>query len=612
MRSRLAVLFLLLLMLPFASAEDKPWMEVRSPNFDVITDAGEKRGRDTALRFEQMRAAFGRLMNRQDVINPAVPLQILAFRNNKELKQVLPLWKGKPISAAGVFLQGQDRNFIAIDLSSDRNWEILFHEYAHMLLNTNFVHTGLWFDEGFAEYYSTIRITDKEVVLGAPPEEAADTIRYNSWIPVEQLFAVQHDSKIYNETSDARGMFYIESWAVVHYLFDTQQLAQCNEYFKLVNEQHVAVAEAIERAFGMPPKRLDTAIHDRLFGKGVTEWTFPVSSDPKLREAAVTPLDSLDEQAAIADMHLHSAEYGDKAIQEFKAILQVDPKHAAALRGIGYAYLRKNNLDEAAGYFQQAAALDSKDPRVHYYYALLLFRRGPQLQASDYETMETELKTALALDPTVADVYYLLGFAQMSRRESAAAIASFQSAVHLNPREDRYALGLAQAYMSSQQFDKAAPLLAQVASGSDPVLASEARRAQDFLERSRAVPPDRSSEGNQPLPWGSRPEDSSSDSKADTGESESPGNEPTPAVDQRPIKFAYGQLTSVDCGNPPSAVLTVVIGAKPWKMYTPNRNKLVLLGVDAFSCDWKNQKVLVNYRPGGNVADADLVSLEVQ
>jgi kynureninase len=42
-------------------------VEVRSPNFSVVTDAGEKRGREVAMRFEQMRAVFGALMTKANV-----------------------------------------------------------------------------------------------------------------------------------------------------------------------------------------------------------------------------------------------------------------------------------------------------------------------------------------------------------------------------------------------------------------------------------------------------------------------------------------------------------------------------------------------------------------
>ena len=75
-----AILFLLLSSTAFAG--NPQWVEVRSPHFSVITDAGEKRGREVAVRFEQMRIAFGKLLTKATV-NLPVPLQIIAFRNAK-------------------------------------------------------------------------------------------------------------------------------------------------------------------------------------------------------------------------------------------------------------------------------------------------------------------------------------------------------------------------------------------------------------------------------------------------------------------------------------------------------------------------------------------------
>jgi len=100
------------------SAGEPQWVEVRSPNFSVVTDGGEKRGREVAMRFEQMRAVFGNLMTKAKV-NLPVPLQIVAFRNTKEMRQVAPLWKGKPTELAGLFQGGTDRSFIMLDLSQE-------------------------------------------------------------------------------------------------------------------------------------------------------------------------------------------------------------------------------------------------------------------------------------------------------------------------------------------------------------------------------------------------------------------------------------------------------------------------------------------------------------
>ena len=88
--------------------------------------------------------------------------------------------------------------------------------------------------------------------------------------------------------------------------------------------------------------------------------------------------------------------------------------------------------------------------------------------------------------------------------------------------------------------------------------------------------------------------------------------EPSPVkTDSRPIAFLKGKLVSVDCSATPAAVLTVAAGKHIWKMRTDNAKKLVLVGTGAFSCDWKNQSVAVNYRRAGN-GIGDLVSLEIE
>ena len=74
-------------------------------------NAGEK-----AVRFEQVRAVFGALLVKANP-NLPVPLQIVAFRNTKELRQFAPLWHGKPTEVSGLFLGDYDRCFILLDLS---------------------------------------------------------------------------------------------------------------------------------------------------------------------------------------------------------------------------------------------------------------------------------------------------------------------------------------------------------------------------------------------------------------------------------------------------------------------------------------------------------------
>src|SRR5580700_733974 len=92
----LNTLLLTVLLSPAPAAEQSPWLEIHSTHFTVITDAGEKKGREVALRFEQMRAVFATLLSR-DRIHEPLPLTILAFKNDKSYYQSAPLRQGQPI-----------------------------------------------------------------------------------------------------------------------------------------------------------------------------------------------------------------------------------------------------------------------------------------------------------------------------------------------------------------------------------------------------------------------------------------------------------------------------------------------------------------------------------
>src|SRR6266581_2947198 len=82
------------------AANEPPWLQINSTHFMVITDAGDKKGREVAFRFEQMRSVFASLLGK-DRLNQSVPLTILALKNDKSYYQVAPLRHGQPIDVPG-------------------------------------------------------------------------------------------------------------------------------------------------------------------------------------------------------------------------------------------------------------------------------------------------------------------------------------------------------------------------------------------------------------------------------------------------------------------------------------------------------------------------------
>jgi tetratricopeptide (TPR) repeat protein len=581
------------------------WVEIKSKNFVVTTDAGDKRGREVALRFEQMREIFGTLMLR-DKINPTSPLSIIAFKDHKEISQVAPLWKGKPVELAGVYYGGEDRHFIALDLSSSAGWSVVFHEYAHMLLNTNYPPAQVWFDEGFAEYFSTIDISKKDVKVGLPPEYVAQELA-RGLMPVEKLFSITQSSKEYNE-GDRRSQFYGEAWLVVHYLYDMKRIKQLPEYFNLTLNQKKPVAEAIKQAWGIEPKQMDREIYDYLNSrKGV----YLILKLPNVGEDvtyAMRRMKDYEADGIIADLHLHSRDYFDKAGGEFEAILKKDPENADANRGLGYWYMHNNDLDKAEEYFQRAAKLGSTDARVHYLVAQALFRKGDRDPQTMYDMIQA-LQLAIKYDRNFAEAYNLQGFVYSNMRDFPNAIEAIKTAIRINPRNEHFQLNLAQEYMAADKYDDAIALFEKLKNSSDESIAESATRQVATARELKDKPLLRLSTREQPKD-DSKEVASSADSEELKAMEARQHGEDIAKPDTRPMKYVTGKLVAVDCAQQPRAILRVLQGQKTYKLTAPSVSKMLVIGANEFSCLWKDRKVSVNYRESAPL-QGDVISVEV-
>jgi Flp pilus assembly protein TadD len=604
MGRRILPLLLLVLSSSFSFAENS-WLLVRSNHFTVLTDTGEKQGKEIALRFEQMRTIFGNLFFRSTV-NMPVPLQIVAFRSHDELRNYAPLWKGKPVELAGFFQGADDRNFIALDMSSPNPYAAVFHEYAHLLLHGNFPVTPPWFDEGFAEYFSSLRIDGKFVEYGNVPSNLPEILQNKRWMPIIDLLSTQRESATYNER-DKNTLFYAQSWITVHYIMANNKLPEAVKYLQLTQIEHRPVADSLKEAFGMDPATFEKAVHDYFTGTGKYFRAPMPDFDPGPFQSK--KVDDLTAQAMLADLHAHSEDYEQKAEAEFQAVLEKDPRNEVATRGLGYLYLRKNEFDRAAKLFERASLQDPKDPRLHYLNALLMNRMAIQNGTAPKhpELMQQELETAIQLDPTMADAYNLLAFALSAQGRYDNAVAAEKKAIALNPSYEAYQSNLAKLYLQWQKWDDAEAILARLVKSSDPEVQQNAKQILASLEANRETAAQmirdrelRHDDITAPQ-WRKK-----NDTYVPPPDAEKEEAKP----DTRKVLYLQGELESVDCSGDPVAILTIRQGKRTLKMRTANYKKLIVMGADEFSCDWRDKKVLVNYKPGGK-ADGDLVTIEM-
>ena len=621
----------------FARSDEPHWIRVNSSHFSVVTDADEKHGHDVVVRFEQMRAVFGQLLSRSR-INMSEPIDIIALRNDDEYSKVVPSRQGQGLGA-GFFIPGADRDYFTLNLSKDESWRSISRDFALVFLNYNYPPTQPWFDEGFAEYFSSLRL-DRQVQIGTDPEPFTELLNSSTWMTISDLFGKVHESSSVEEKSQ-HTLFYAESWIVMHYLLSQNKLSETGTYFDLVENQKLSVEEAIQKAYGMSSAQFEQAVKEHFHSlsqapgsaAGVQLSGVPL---PENIGSSTQELPEAEGRALVAEMSLRLPDHREQAVLQLESITN-QPKgdNVVARRGLAWARMEKKEFDRAIEELNKGAELNPKDPWLHYYWALVRVRAAQTSRTSiqGLPNMMQDLHAVLDWDPEMAEARSMLAMAQLEGGGVHAAMDSMRPALLLSPRNQTYLLDMAQIYLAGKNWDAATAMLERLKNSSDPQVAKSASEQLEGLPtlRKYGVLPERQTAG-QTTETSSQSVSSSigtssgarkppeptaqitkQNPKTDEEITEDHGEQipAAPQIDKRAIKFVKGKLLAVDCTQPPSAVLTVAAGVRVLKLRTRDYKSLTLIGADEFSCDWKGRVVAVNYRAGG-ITDGDLVSLEVQ
>src|SRR5687768_1536030 len=110
------LLLLLVLLAQPAYAKEK-WINLQTKNFNVVSNADEKKVRELALKLEQFRHAFSLIYPDTPPSEP-VPVTVVIFRSENTFKPFKPIYNGKRRdNIGGYFKQGDDENVIVFDSS---------------------------------------------------------------------------------------------------------------------------------------------------------------------------------------------------------------------------------------------------------------------------------------------------------------------------------------------------------------------------------------------------------------------------------------------------------------------------------------------------------------
>jgi len=291
------------------------WTRFTSGPFEVLTDAGDRAGREALVHFLEFRHALGQVVGEQDLQTP-LPVRILVFKNPRG-------WtSSKPIS------EGRDRFNIVLQEKGAVS-PAVFAELTRLLLQSNTARMPSAFDHGLVMFFSTLQVNGIHITAGAPP-------------PNPDL-----------------------DWARIHLLVvDPEYYGKIR--ILLYNLRHgVAEEPAFRNSVNKSPAEIE-AQAKRHLAAGNFQTTSLSSLPMAERDYPERPVSDSDAKLARADLLA-----GAQSAAEYRALLNDNVKVAEAHEGLGLIALREGRKDEARAEFADAMKAGSGSARCFIEYAKL-------------------------------------------------------------------------------------------------------------------------------------------------------------------------------------------------------------------------------------------------
>ena len=496
-----AVLIAFLLLQTSASAKDE-WTAVRTKNFYLIGNASEKDIRKAAERLEQFREVFRQVFSKVNFNSP-IPTTVVVFKSQAAYNPYKPIKADGKIdkNIAGYFQSGDDVNYITLSVEGDASetYETIFHEYVHFLVRNNIGNSNVppWLNEGLAEYYQTLTIeNDQKATLGNLQSGHLALLQQNKLIPFDVFFNVDNYS-LHQQSDDGVGLFYAQSWALMHYLMQGNNGARNPQLLKFLDllmsgkTPRESFSSAFETDYATMEKELKKYVEKNTFRVSVANFKNKLTFETEMQ---VSPLTEADAEAYLGDLLAHTNRLTE-AETHLQQALTLNPNSSMAQTSLGLVKLQQKNFIEARKYLEKAVQTDPKNYLAFYNYAYVLSREGMTdfgfvsgYEAGQAEKMLAALRKAIALNPNFAESYNLFAFISAVRNEDIdEALGYLKKALEIAPGNQDYLIRAAELYLRKENFAEARKIAQKVAAtASDKETKLYAQNALDRINSTEA------------------------------------------------------------------------------------------------------------------------------
>ncbi|MBD0372126.1 MAG: tetratricopeptide repeat protein [Pyrinomonadaceae bacterium] len=595
------------------------WTSVRSRNFLLVGNASEKEIRRIGSRLEQFREALTRLFGGAS-LQSTVPTTVIVFRSDASYRPFKPLYDGAPSNVAGFFQSSPDRNYITVTTegSASHPFATVFHEYVHLFVESNLRGLPLCLNEGLAEYFSTLDVSEggRKATAGGSNERHLKILRTREWLQLADLLEADNKSAIYNERP-TRDLFYAESWALAHYLILGREggVARQSDFYRFVGlmADGLSLEESFKQAFRQDTATLESELKEyiKLEKRPAVVTLFDQRTELKPEEMTGMALSEAEAKYYLGDLLLHTNRL-DEAAALLSESLALNPQLAMTHASLGMVKIRQRNFPDAVPFLKRAVELAPENYLTHYYYAYGLSRQGmdENLIVSGYEEtaarlMRAELMRAIELAPAYAESYHLLAFINLATGEQLEQAESLlRQAMRMAPAREEFAFVLAQIYERRRDWARAREVLEPLRRSRNPQLRIRAEQALKTISATETEMARLKASGLR------IPENSS---------------ESVSALSQKPRlpkRFAgeriRGLLTNVECDANGDTVLTIKDGERVLRFHNESLRRISFVtyvqGVGrSITCGQRNPSnlILLTYRPATNPQfDGEAVGIE--
>jgi Flp pilus assembly protein TadD len=389
------------------------WVRLTTPHFELYTTAGEKRGREAILYFEEVRSFFTESSPSKKA--PEFPVRIIAFKGEKPFKPY-----NLNDFATAYYAPSRSRDYIVMQDLEQEHFPVAIHEYMHLIVQHAGLKIPLWLNEGLADVYSTLKPRAKQAMIGDLIPGRVYTLSNEKWMSLDALTSVQHDSADYNERNRA-GIFYAESWALTHMLYlDPRYAANFGKFLAAVHGGQ-SFPEAVHSAYGKGEgeiaKDLQTYLHrNQLFGA-----LFPVKLTKSEEEAESAPVSTFDSDVVLADLLAATNKY-DQARAAYERLDKQSAGRPEIAESLGYLSWQKQDRNGARKYFRESMTAGSQDAQMCFHLGMLDREMG-----EPYDTYAPAFQKAIELKSDYVDAHIELARSSLNAQNWSAAVIALSS-----------------------------------------------------------------------------------------------------------------------------------------------------------------------------------------